>query len=106
MRHVVVFIVAVLLMATSCKKESTVIIELKKKQTQCSDPWGYGATEQETVNRLKDYLAKKNILVIAISLKNTQDVAVCLACVCASGNTFYLQADEQYINALKLEGFE
>jgi hypothetical protein len=106
MRYFLVLMISMLLMATTCKKGVESVAELKRKQTQCADPWGYGATEQETVSKLKDYLEKKSILVIAISLKNTQDAAVCLACSCASGSTFYIRADDQYIAALKLEGFE
>jgi hypothetical protein len=106
MRYLMVFIIAALSMATTCKKEAEPVDELQRKQTQCADPWGYGATEQETVSKLKDYLTKKEILVNALSMKATPEQAVCQACTCSNGFTFYVQADEQYIAALKLEGFQ
>lgn len=106
MRYLVMFIVGTILIVTSCKKESTPTAELKKKQTQCADPWGYGTTEEETVGKLKDYLIKKAILVNTISMKATPEQAVCQACICSNGYTFYVQADQQYADDLKAEGFE
>jgi hypothetical protein len=105
MRYVLMVLTVFIFMAMTCKKENA-DPELKRDQTQCADPWGYGGSEQETLNRLREYLLKKNIELTSLSMKKVSPAATCLACTCTNGNTFYITADEKYRDALKLEGFE
>jgi hypothetical protein len=105
MRYFLMVLAGFILMATTCKKENNAT-ELKRDQTQCADPWGYGGSEQETLNQLRDYLLKKNIELTSLSIKKVSSAATCLACTCTNGSRFYITADEKYWDALKLEGFE
>jgi hypothetical protein len=105
MRYLLIVLAGFILMATTCKKESPAT-ELKRDQTQCADPWGYGASDQETLDQLRDYLSKKNIELTSLSIKKESTAATCLACTCTNGSRFYITADEKYRDALKLEGFE
>ncbi len=105
MRYFLLVLSVFILMAMTCNMENA-IAELKRDQTQCADPWGYGGSEQETLNQLKDYLLKKSIEVTSISIKKISTGATCLACTCTNGSKFYITADQKYWDALKLEGFE
>ena len=74
-------------------------------QTQCADPWGYGANNNESIAKLKSYLSQKNITVNKIELQSTGEGIACYGCTCSRGFTFHVWVQGQYITALTTEGF-
>jgi len=80
-------------------------LEMIRTQTQCADPWGYGNTNPETIEKLKSYLAKKDITVTNIELQSTGESNVCTACTCSNGFSFHVWADQRYKDTLTREGF-
>jgi hypothetical protein len=92
----------------SCKRNSCCALpvpEMMRIQTQCSDPWGYGNNEAGTIDKLKHYLAAKNILPDRIELQNTGQLNTCAACNCSKGSAFHVWAEPRYTDSLVKEGF-
>ncbi|MFT3936852.1 MAG: hypothetical protein QM726_24720 [Chitinophagaceae bacterium] len=80
-------------------------IQLLRSQTQCGDPWGYGASRDETTQKLTNYLKQKNIEIVKVDWENTGETAVCLACLCSAGSIIHIWAEEKYVDSLFKEGF-
>jgi hypothetical protein len=106
MKYVFLFVVSTCLMALNCTKQDGATREFSKDQTGCADAWGYGATQEETAAKLSDYLTKKGVKVNVVSLKQTSNGAVCLACTCSTRYTFFVTADARFSDILRQEGFQ
>ena len=74
-------------------------------QTQCADPWGYGNTNSETIDKLKDYLSRKSVNLSNVEIQPTGEYNVCTACTCSKGFSFHVWADQRYADTLTKEGF-
>ncbi len=79
--------------------------EMVRVQTQCADARGYGASNDESIAKLKSYLLQKNIITSKIELQSTGEGITCYGCTCSSGFTFHVWVQSQYINGLATEGF-
>jgi hypothetical protein len=64
---------------------------LSYQETQCANPWGYGNSNQDKVQYIKDYLEKQGVKVKSITLTKENDGAMCMACTCASGRVLKVQ---------------
>lgn len=82
------------LLSVACKRNMCCgpddeLKEMVRTQTQCADPWGYGASNDETVTKLKDYLRKKILLPFRVELQPANIEFVCQACTCSKGFVFH-----------------
>jgi hypothetical protein len=88
----------------SCTKENKIVV--RYGQTQCSDKWGYGNNDTETVQKMVVYLKAKGITVSSPNLSSAPaDFISCLACTCPSGRVFTVTASGGDEEKLKAEGF-
>ncbi len=77
-----------------CAKEELATdktITLAYAQTQCADPWGYG-TDDVVISKLRQYIDSAGLSgpLLSISIKQVNDMAVCLACTCPTGKVFFV----------------
>lgn len=79
---------------------------LSYQETQCADPWGYGNSNQDKVQYIKEYLQKQGITVLDISLNKVNDGAMCMACTCASGRVLKVQVRKEDEAKLLALGFK
>lgn len=79
--------------------------EMVRTQSQCADPWGYGNTDPETIDRLKHYLTQKNISFSTVHLQSTGEYNTCAACTCSKGFAFHVWTEPRFIDSLTKEGF-
>ena len=92
-------IAAVVLMA--CEKEELVgnkLMILTYQQTQCADAWQTGASDNQTIQNLKNYLAGAGMEgpMLDINLLQLPDAppATCTGCTCPTGKQFIVSVLE------------
>lgn len=104
-------IAVVLLLLLACTKDDTRVccavppVEFVRTQTQCSDSWGYGSTNDATIAKLSSYLRQQKITADKITMQATGEQAVCAACSCSNGFVFHVWAAPRYIDSLTHLGF-
>lgn len=99
-----IFAILITLGAVACTTEKKVTLQYD--QTWCTDKWGYGQTDEETVTKLKTYLLSKGITVGNINFTIApQDYMACKACYCPSGRKFVITINKSDADKLKAEGF-
>ncbi len=115
--NILIFIFALGMMFTSCKKEDTVpqtsvcvstdsTTCVFYPETQCADPWGYGfSNDAELIQRIDIYLDSLNIDLDEIHLGTMSPAEDCLACVCTSGRSICGLVDNEDLDAIKALGF-
>jgi hypothetical protein len=72
-------------------------VTLSYNETQCSDVWTRGSSDNITKTNLAALLNTKNIYVSDITIKQESTGAVCAACTCPTGKVIYvstLNSDE------------
>lgn len=79
----------------ACEKEELIgnkTMVFTYHQTQCADPWTTGATDNATVQNLKDYLAAQGLEgpLLSVSLTSSPDAppSNCTGCTCKTGKVF------------------
>ncbi|MDE3248578.1 MAG: hypothetical protein KGO82_07965 [Bacteroidota bacterium] len=110
MRYYYAIVIGLLLAGFACEKKDRICcalppVEMVRTQTQCDDVWGYGSTDEETLSRLKTYLAAKNIQLERSALVAAPADPQCKACPCSKGFVFDVWANAKYIDSLKGLGF-
>lgn len=110
MRHHFAILIVLVLAGTACKKNERICcamppVEMIRTQTQCDDAWGYGNTSDETLAKLKTFLAAKNIELERSALVAVPSDPQCKACPCSKGFEFDVWANAKYIDSLKVLGF-
>ncbi|MBI1782324.1 MAG: hypothetical protein HYR66_13320 [Sphingobacteriales bacterium] len=75
-------------------------------QTQCADKWGYGQTDEETIDKLRTYLTSQQIVVTNLAITYpVGNLIICDACSCPTGKRFKVTVPEEDELKLKAEGF-
>ena len=104
-------IAGVLLLLLACVKHDNRVccampaVEFVRTQTQCSDSWGYGSTNDATIAKLSSYLQQQKITADKITMQATGEQSVCAACTCSNGFVFHVWAAPRYIDSLTHLGF-
>jgi hypothetical protein len=75
------------------------------EQTQCADKWGYGANDDETKEKLIQFLDSLRFAYSDIRFAKINPGAVCQACTCVTGGVFTLKTREAYVNQYIALGF-
>jgi hypothetical protein len=80
---------------------------MKRDLTQCSDPWGsYHSSTSSAEVFFNTYFTNNNIQAIFSNLTLPDSTSVtCFGCFCPSGETLYVQAASQSVEALTDLGF-
>lgn len=100
-----------LLFATGCSKDAddcSSCVLLGYAQTQCADPWGYGADGSDVAVEyaVRDFFASTGVVINGVSIHGTaQPVVSCAACTCPTGKTIYALVDSTNTAALTRLGF-
>ena len=66
---------------------------LSYAQTQCADPWGYGADGSAIAVEyaVRDFFASRGVVLNTVTISGaTAPVTTCAACSCPSGKTIYV----------------
>ncbi|MDW3649189.1 MAG: hypothetical protein R8P61_19130 [Bacteroidia bacterium] len=64
------------------------------EQTHCSDPWGNTNEAAELDSLVSDYLAAKEIEVLASQVEGGE-IASCRACTCVTGRSIVINLSDQ-----------
>ncbi len=77
-------------------------------ETKCADPWqtGEGNSDDEVLTAVEDYLSDLDIDFDDLEIYFDETYAEdCEACVCTSGRVIRLEAEEDQVDELQVEGF-
>lgn len=100
------FIILLLTLLLSCKKESANGDVYVYSQTQCSDKWANGDTDAKTIANMLSYLSSKGIVVAnAVLTDGPVDRFYCMACTCPTGRSFLITVSKATVADLEKEGF-
>jgi hypothetical protein len=93
---------------TSCNKEKNEV-DYFWKETWCANPWNddSDSIEVDVKTDVIDYLASENVEAKEITIEYIEEqVAVCLACFCLTGNNIIVTIDTKDEEKIIALGFE
>lgn len=89
-------------------KECNNCVLLGYTQTQCADPWGYGAdgSDVAVVYAVRDFFASRGVVLNTVTVTGSAEpVTTCAACSCPTGKTIYALANSTDSATLTSLGF-
>lgn len=95
-----------LLSFTSCDKLEGSIVDFVYAETQCADPWGNAADDDDLRKAIEDYLSDEGIDVVSLDFTAYDGLNHCQACSCSSGRDIEITASEDLTTKLGALGFE
>ncbi|WP_424000875.1 hypothetical protein [Maribacter sp. IgM3_T14_3] len=105
-QYILIVLIGVNLLSCSNDDNSSVDDFVLYNQTFCSDPWGYGADDNELKDNINNFFEEENIVISNLRIDNNGTVELCNACTCLSGKRIILNVSPQDLDSIKKYGFE
>jgi len=94
----------ILIPCWSCEKKGD-LIDLYFNETWCANPWSVSTNDADYINKVKSFLAEKNIIIKEILISNDGPFDPCKACFCPTGRRINIQVSDKDKNLALGVGF-